>query len=182
MYRSFLTHEEEIEVWRSGDINRVVEDIMPLAYRIIRSIAKGDRYLEDEFKSYVGEVIAKAVKQFKPGQYRFSTFALSHLALNLYRLRDNLYKTNTAMLSGDMIDCVAHEKSHVVRFDNCEIANHILDAVCDERTRAIVIARYTGYTLKEVGAMFKVSKQRIGEIERSFLNDARTYLQKRFAA
>lgn len=177
-----LTREEEIEAWERGDYNAVVENVLPFARKIIRKVANGDRYLEEEFTSFTNEVLAKAVKSFQPGQYRFITYSMSHLLLNLYKLRDQLYRSNTAMVSNDIIDCIDSTKSHELATDNLDMANHILDAVCDERERKILLARYSGYTMREVGAMFNVSKQRIGEINRAFLNDARTYLQKRFVA
>lgn len=157
-----LTKEEEIEhyeKYKNGDVESgklIIESVLPWAIQL----AQRKNIKEFEFDDLIQEVflaVVECFQKFDPHKSRFTTFVAKAIHWRTLKLMRKYKDGRSVNFSEPVIKCY---------FDHEEF--EFVDALenLTERDRKVIIMRYHGYTLKEIGKQLNLTRERVRQLEK----------------
>lgn len=173
-----LTREEEIEAFRSGDRDALIQSIWPYVKRLALKYANADSMFFDELLSLAGLVLARALQTYDPDKSRWIAYAARFLKLQFYRLTKPMHTYSTDVAEFDRLLVGEHKEfDHVEHRDQVERAQRAMRLVCTEREIAVINAHCNSDTFAEIGAKLGITPTYAQTVEQRGLAKLRMYYQ-----
>ncbi len=178
-----LTREEEIAAFERGDLNAIVESVLPLIFREAARICKSrPEYLLDLLSAGNSSVV-KASKTYDASKARFTTWSIGFAKLKMIQTFKRLTRKQREYGSEE---CLNNATNELASDEHDQVAiqemyNHVATILPNlrDKERECLLRWVDGETLQSIGDSYGLSRERIRQLIQAAISDIRANLAAR---
>mgnify|MGYP006921393845 FL=1 len=174
----FLSREEEIAAWESGDHNALVESVWPFVLRTIRKLCDQEDQVYCELISEAGLIMSNAIRTYDAHKSRFISYSCRFLEAQLATAAKRFREQSNVTLSDLVFDTMATTPAadpfelDQAKSDLREVVV-TLRMVCTDTEYDVFQRRAEGETFVQIGTRYGFTRQRAQQLFESAKAKAR---------
>ncbi len=176
-----LTREEEIAAFDRGDLNAIVESVLPLIFREAARICRTRPEFLLDVVSDGNLSLTYAIKSYDAHKARFTTWCVNYAKLKMFDRFRKLCKRRLTCNSDELILQAADHHREVDMAAIQEMYSHVASILPNVRKRdcECLLRWVDGETLQSIGDSYGLSRERIRQLVQAAISDIRANLAAR---